>query len=119
MIKPDANASKTTGASAARRSRPSTNLTVKPKRDATCSRLTPASIRAAKAWASSAGFIARRWKFSARLGFDGNFSSVIENQASHFVILGQNLVIRQSQHRLAAALTSLEPQTCPWLRGAR
>jgi hypothetical protein len=67
VISPAASASKTTGASVARRKRPSTKRTVSPKRRATSSMEAPLSTSDAKACASSAGFMARRWKFSARL----------------------------------------------------
>ena len=67
VISPAASASKTTGANDASRSLPSTNRIVWPNRRATSSTLAPDSMMLANAWASSAGFIARRWKFSARL----------------------------------------------------
>ena len=67
VISPAASASKTTAASDARRRRPSTKRTVRPKRRATSSGVAPVSMMLANACASSAGFIFSVWKFSARL----------------------------------------------------
>jgi len=43
-----------------------------------------------------------------KTGFNGMFGAVFEDQAGHFMVLGQNLVLGETEHRLAAALTGLD-----------
>jgi hypothetical protein len=48
-----------------------------------------------------------------KTGFDGAFGAVFEHQAGHFMVLGQNLVVGETEHRLAAALTGLDLELAP------
>jgi hypothetical protein len=57
-----------------------------------------------EAWAS-AGFMARRWKFSARLS---TAASALSSSTRHFVITREDLVVRERQHRAAATLAGFD-----------
>lgn len=43
-----------------------------------------------------------------KAGLLPNFGSVFEHQAGHLVVLGQDLIVCQRQHRLAAAFAGLD-----------